>query len=72
MIRGEQSGPVFLTGDGFPDEPRAVPGCAVCRALKQQWRQASDKGNPAYDISHAVDLAIEISRHPHTTRKTVR
>lgn len=70
MIRGMQSGPVFLSGDGLPDEPRAVPGCAVCRALKQQWHQASDRTNPAYNLTHATDLAIEIRRHPHPKKAT--
>ncbi|MFD4942416.1 hypothetical protein ACFWNT_07705 [Streptomyces sp. NPDC058409] len=60
---------MFLTDDVLPDEPRAATGCAVCRALKSQWRQATDKGNPAYDMSHAVDLAIEISRHPHAKKR---
>lgn len=68
-VRGAQSGPVFLSGSGLPDEPKAVTGCAVCRALASQWRQATDKGNPAYDMSHAADLAIEISRHPHAKKR---
>lgn len=44
--------------------PKPVPGCDVCGALAKQWKQAMERG-PAYDPSHAVDLAVEISRHPH-------
>lgn len=65
MIRGMQSGPVFLSDEGLLTEPKPVVGCAVCRALGQQWHQATTAGSPAYDPSHATDLAIEISRHPH-------
>lgn len=64
-IRGMQSGPVFLSDEGLPAEPKAVPQCAVCRALKQQWHQATAPDSPAYNPSHAADLAIEIRRHPH-------
>ncbi|MFF9350520.1 hypothetical protein [Streptomyces sp. NPDC014734] len=71
MSRTAQSGPVHLTNDGFTAEPRVTPGCAVCQALKKQWWQASDPGNPAYNASHATDLAVELRRHPHP-RKTPR
>lgn len=48
--------------------PAPIPGCDVCSALTKQWRQASDVGSPAFDRSHATDLAVEISRHPHARR----
>lgn len=69
-IRGVQSGPVFLSGPGLPDEPKAATGCAACRALLRQWHQATNRRNPAYDMSHAADLAVEISRHPHPRKAT--
>ncbi|MGQ4514726.1 hypothetical protein [Streptomyces sp. DW26H14] len=46
-------------------EPKPTPGCAVCAACHRQWQQALDRLSPAYDRSHAVDLAEEIRRHPH-------
>jgi hypothetical protein len=55
-----------------PGKPRPVPGCDVCGALAKQWRQASEAGSPAYDPSHAVDLAVEIRRHPHARKATGR
>lgn len=51
--------------DPFVREPRPTRGCDVCGALVRQWRQATEVGSPAFDRSHAVDLAVEISRHPH-------
>lgn len=61
--------PVELTEPSMLDEPQAVPGCDVCGALKKQWRQATEVGSPAYDPSHATDLAVEIRRHPHPRKK---
>lgn len=69
-VTDEQSGPVFLSDEGLPNEPREMAGCADCRALKKQWRQATDQRCPAYDMSHAADLAIEICRHPHPKKAT--
>jgi hypothetical protein len=46
-------------------KPIPVPGCDVCKALAGQWGQAMEAGSPAYDPSHATDLAVEIRRHPH-------
>jgi hypothetical protein len=63
MVQG-----VRLT-DPFHDEPTPVPGCDVCAALHSQWMQATDVGSPAFDQSHAVDLAVEISRHPHKSTR---
>lgn len=60
-------GPVFLTP--LPVDPRPAKGCDVCTALHKQWRQATEAGGPAYDHSHASDLAVEIRRHPHPRRK---
>lgn len=58
-----QGDPVQL---GDPTEPpNAFPGCDVCAALLKQWRMASAPTSPAHDVSHATDLAVEISRHPH-------
>lgn len=48
-----------------PAPPKPASGCDVCAACFQQWREASAAGHPAFDRSHAVDLALEISRHPH-------
>ncbi len=59
------SGPVTLT-EWTEREPKPTPGCDVCGALLKQWRQATESGSPAYDLSHATDLAVEISRHPHS------
>lgn len=47
------------------EKPRPAPGCDVCAALARQWAQAVEAGSPAYDPSHATDLAVEIQRHPH-------
>lgn len=44
--------------------PAPVRGCDVCSALAKQWHMSMEKG-PAYDPSHATDLAVEIHRHPH-------
>jgi hypothetical protein len=49
----------------FDEEPKPAPGCDVCDALTRQRRQALDRTSPAYDPSHATDLAVEIRRHPH-------
>jgi hypothetical protein len=49
----------------IPAPPIPAPGCDVCAACFNQWREASTPGHPAFDRSHAADLAIEISRHPH-------
>ncbi|QEV15484.1 hypothetical protein CP974_03040 [Streptomyces fradiae ATCC 10745 = DSM 40063] len=57
------SDPVFV---GLPGpDPVPAPGCDVCAALHKQWKQASDPTSPARNPSHAVDLAIEMRRHPH-------
>ncbi|WP_030901432.1 hypothetical protein [Streptomyces sp. NRRL F-5126] len=49
-----------------PARPLApVSGCDVCAACFSQWQEASTEGHPAFDPSHAADLAAEIGRHPH-------
>lgn len=53
----------------YPPDPEPAPGCDVCGALYRQWQQAKTEGHPAYDPSHAVDLAIEIKRHPHEWKR---
>jgi hypothetical protein len=53
-------------------EPEPVRGCDVCAALARQWREASNSRSPAYDPSHATDLAVEIQRHPHDWKKARR
>ncbi|QKN87610.1 hypothetical protein QEN63_gp25 [Streptomyces phage Vondra] len=63
--------PVELS-DGVPITPRPVTGCAVCAALMKQWRQATSPGSPAFDPSHATDLAVEIRRHPHQYKRRQR
>jgi hypothetical protein len=60
-----QSAPVHLSEPASPVVPVPIRGCDVCTALKGQWDSASEAGGPAYDPSHALDLAIEIGRHPH-------
>lgn len=60
-------GPVTLTSP-LPERPRAATGCDICAALLKQWRQATEVGGQAYDLSHATDLAVEIRRHPHEAR----
>jgi hypothetical protein len=57
--------PVQLNDPLTARPPKPVPGCDVCEALLKQWKQATEVGGPAYDPSHAVDLAVEITRHPH-------
>lgn len=49
-----------------------APGCDVCGALDRQRREALDPKSPAYDLSHATDLAVEIKRHPHDWMKVQR
>ncbi|MFF3751958.1 hypothetical protein ACFYYH_16110 [Streptomyces sp. NPDC002018] len=56
---------VHLTEPAVVQPPKPYPGCDICGALSRQWRQATEAGGPAYDPSHAVDLAVEIRRHPH-------
>ncbi|MFE5093290.1 hypothetical protein ACFRCI_23740 [Streptomyces sp. NPDC056638] len=67
----ELSEPVYLTDPTTALPPKATPGCDICTALRQQWRQATTVGSPAFDRTHAADLAIEISRHPHAKRRKV-
>ena len=55
--------------DPVDNPPVPAPGCDVCAALARQWAQATEAGSPAYDPSHAADLAVEISRHPHAKRR---
>lgn len=62
-------GPVELTDPLVLGEPKPSPGCDVCGALLKQWKQATEVGSPAYDLSHATDLAVEIRRHPHPRKK---
>lgn len=57
--------PVHLADPTTDKAPEPTPGCDVCAALAGQWRQATERGSPAYDPSHAVDLAVELRRHPH-------
>jgi hypothetical protein len=61
--------PVQLTDPLEAQPPEPVRGCDVCGALFGQWKQATEKGSPAYDPSHATDLAVEIGRHPHAWQK---
>ncbi|MGW1554262.1 hypothetical protein [Streptomyces sp. NPDC002346] len=61
---------VHLTDPTTALPPKTPPGCDICAALSQQWRQASTVGSPAFDRSHAADLAAEIRRHPHAKRRT--
>lgn len=61
-------GPVTLTCP-LPERPRGASGCDICAALLKQWGQATEVGSPAYDPSHATDLAVEIRRHPHPGRR---
>lgn len=58
-------GVLVLTDDLGPDKPVPHPGCDVCAALHGQWHEAMDRQSVAFDPSFAVDLAIEIGRHPH-------
>lgn len=57
--------PIHLTDPLAVEPPRPTPGCDVCTTRIAQWRQAMEHGSPAYDPSHATDLAVEIGRHPH-------
>lgn len=67
MARTTMTGPVHLTEPG--ERPVPAPGCDVCGALARQWGQAMEEGSPAYDPSHATDLAVEMGRHPHGRRQ---
>ncbi|MFE2883182.1 hypothetical protein [Streptomyces sp. NPDC059272] len=64
--------PVELSDPLECTEPHPAPGCDVCGALLRQWHQAKEVGSPAYDPSHATDLAVEIKRHPHAWQKEKR
>jgi hypothetical protein len=66
-----QEKPVRLPYPTFT-EPEPVRGCDVCGACHRQWKQATDMSSPAYDPSHATDLAVEIRRHPHEWKKARR
>jgi hypothetical protein len=57
--------PIHLTDPLMAEPPKPTPGCDVCSSRMAQWHQATEQGSPAYDPSHAVDLAVEIGRHPH-------
>lgn len=56
---------VHLMEPAVVQPPKPHPGCDICAVLKQQWRQAMEADSPAHDPSHAIDLAVEIGRHPH-------
>ncbi|MFD7900142.1 hypothetical protein [Streptomyces sp. NPDC059743] len=62
----QQPASVHLLEPAVTKPPKPQPGCDVCAALVSQWRQATEQGSPAYDPSHAIDLAVEIKRHPHS------
>jgi hypothetical protein len=64
-------GPVQLPEPEFP-QPEPARGCDVCGALFGQWKQATEIGSPAFDLSHASDLAVEMGRHPHAWQKEKR
>ena len=64
--------PVQLLDPLEDKPPEPAPGCDVCGALMKQWNQATEAGSPAHDPSHAVDLAVEIRRHPHEWKKASR
>ncbi|MET7939705.1 hypothetical protein [Streptomyces sp. NPDC005302] len=51
------------------EPPVPTPGCDICGACARQMREAKDPDSPAYDLSHATDLAVEIRRHPHDWKK---
>lgn len=57
--------PVQLTDPLEVEPPKPARGCDVCGALLKQWRQATEVGSQAFDLSHATDLSVEIKRHPH-------
>lgn len=63
-----RSGRRTLDADPSPKEPKPHRGCDVCEALYKQWLMSMNRCGPAYDPSHAVDLGIEIGRHPHGRR----
>ncbi|MDQ0934939.1 hypothetical protein QFZ49_004879 [Streptomyces turgidiscabies] len=65
-------GPVHLFDPLTLDESKPVRGCDICGALAGQRREALDPKSPAYDLSHATDLAVEIKRHPHDWKKAQR
>jgi hypothetical protein len=56
--------PVHLT-EPAAKPPVPHPGCDVCEALMKQWHMSMEIDGPAYDLSHATDIAAEIGRHPH-------
>ena len=66
-----QEKPVQLPVPTFA-EPEPARGCDICGACLKQWKQAMDRSSPAYDPSHATDLAVEITRHPHEWKKARR
>lgn len=61
--------PVQLSDPLALKAPEPVRGCDVCAACARQWKEASNPNSVAYDPSHATDLAVEISRHPHPRKK---
>lgn len=66
------SAPVQLLDPLDYRAPDPAPGCDVCGALLKQWRQATEVGSPACDMSHATDLAVENGRHPHDWKQDAR
>lgn len=64
--------PVQLSDPLTLEEPQPARGCDVCAALAGQRREATNPRSPAYDLSHATDLAVEIRRHPHDWKKGQR
>lgn len=63
------SGPVFLA-TSVPTTPKPTDGCAVCRALWQQYVDATDPRRAEFSRSRATDISVEISRHPHPRKAT--
>ncbi|MEU3729933.1 hypothetical protein AB0E81_11070 [Streptomyces sp. NPDC033538] len=59
-----QREPITLSDPMEIEEPKPVRGCETCQSAMEQWQRASQPGL-AHDLTRAVDLAIEIRRHPH-------
>lgn len=63
-----QEEPVTLMEPAASGAPKPVPGCQICASRMKTWKETTRPSSPMYDLSHALDCAIEIGRHPHDWR----
>lgn len=59
--------PINLMDPARYAEPVPTPGCDVCGALADQWRDVRNPNSPNYDATRASDILVEMRRHQDAT-----